>query len=203
MGFNETPDFQSRIKKAQGPNKKEKMSPITSHLPCTFEEIFSGSKKKIKITRSRYCNTSNVMKDEIKILSLKIKPWWKEGTRIIFHGEGDDTQENLPGDIVFILKELKHKHFRRNGDDLVFVANISLIEALTDCILKIPTIDKRTLLLACPEVMSPNYERIIQSEGMPKKNEMERGNLVIKFSITFPKTINKHKKSQLRNLLQN
>ncbi len=203
MGFNETPDFHSRVKKTQGPKKKEKMSSITSYFPCTFEEIFSGSEKKVKVTRSRYCNNSSVMKDETKILSLKIKPWWKEGTRIIFHGEGDDSQENLPGDIIFILKELKHKHFNRNGDDLVFVANVSLIEALTDCILKIPTIDKRTLLLACPEVMCPNYERIIQSEGMLKKNEMDRGNLVVKFNIMFPKAIDQHKKAQLKNLLQN
>ena len=70
-----------------------------------------------------------------------------------------------------------------------------------------PTLDGRTLAIPCPEVISPGGEKVVLNEGMPlskKPNEgkpEQRGNLIIRFSVTFPEYLSEDKKLQLRKLL--
>lgn len=81
---------------------------------------------------------------------------------------------------------------------------MSLSDALTDCSLIIPTFDDRKISIACPEIVSPYYEKIIPNEGMPlMKNPKEKGDLIIKFHILFPKYLNGTKRTKIRELLAN
>ena len=76
---------------------------------------------------------------------------------------------------------------------------------MTDCSLQIPTLDKRVLSIACPEVVSPYYEKVVVGEGMPisKKSDGSKGDLIIKFNIQFPKYLNGTKRNKLREILAN
>ena len=50
--------------------------------------------------------------------------------------------------------------------------------------------------------MFAGYEKSIKGEGMPlSKQPHQRGDLVIRFNIIFPKYISEEKKAKLRNLL--
>ncbi len=50
---------------------------------------------------------------------MSIKPGWKEGTRVIFDGKGDRLPGRPPQDVVFVIKQVPHPRFTRQGDDLV------------------------------------------------------------------------------------
>ena len=50
---------------------------------------------------------------------MAIKPGWKEGTRVIFEGKGDRLPGRPPQDVVFVIKQVPHPRFTRQGDDLV------------------------------------------------------------------------------------
>jgi DnaJ-class molecular chaperone len=63
---------------------------------------------------------------EDKVLTIEIKPGWKQGTKITFPREGDQTPSTIPADIVFIIKDKVHPVFRRDGSDLLYTAKISL-----------------------------------------------------------------------------
>lgn len=66
----------------------------------------------------------------------------------------------------------------------------------------VPTLDGRTLAIPCPEVISPGGEKVVPNEGMPlSKKPEQRGNLIIRFSVTFPEYLSEDKKLQLRKLL--
>jgi DnaJ-class molecular chaperone len=79
---------------------------------------------------------------------------------------------------------------------------LSLADALTDCCVDVPTLDGRTLAIPCPEVISPGGEKVVPNEGMPlSKKPEQRGNLIIRFSVTFPEYLSEDKKLQLRKLL--
>jgi DnaJ-class molecular chaperone len=56
----------------------------------------------------------------------------------------------------------------RNEDkiDLVYTHSLTLTEALTFCTVPTPTLDGKTIYLACPEVIHPRYKRRIIGEGM-------------------------------------
>lgn len=68
------------------------------------------------------------MRTEDKILNIVIKKGWKEGTKITFPKEGDETPENIPADIVFVLKDKGHAHFKRDGSNIIYSCKITLKE---------------------------------------------------------------------------
>lgn len=197
FGFGESMPFTSRLAKP-GPQKGPA---VTSPLPCSLEELFNGCTKRISISRKRY-DAEGVLVDEGKELVVRVRPGWKEGTKITFPSEGDEGPNIIPSDLVFVVKEATHTVFRREGSNLVVVSSISLADALTDCTLSIPTLDGRTLSLPCPEIVSPSYERILVGEGMPlSKKPGQRGDLILRFSIRFPTHLNEEKKTKLRAIL--
>ncbi len=58
------------------------------------------------------------------------------------------------GDIVFILKQMKHDSFVRSGDDLIYTSKIPLLSALTGTNLSIKTLDGRELTVPINETIA-------------------------------------------------
>ena len=187
-------------------------------LLCSLEELYDGVEKVIKVTRRRLSvqasNTDtdeDAMTEECKVLRVKIEPGCDAKTRKVFQREGDEGDEvkinenerdNHKGaaDIVFIIKEEEHDRFQRQGHDLILKKRITLLQALTDCTIKICTLSKRTLYISCPEVIRPNCERIIKGEGMPYiQDPTRRGDLVVRFVIDFPKFLSSAAKQKLED----
>ena len=97
-------------------------------LRVSLEEIYAGCTKKMKISHKRLNPDRKTVRNEDKILSIEVKRGWKEGTKITFPKEGDQTPNNIPADIVFVLKDKPHNVFRREGSDIIYPAKISLRE---------------------------------------------------------------------------
>lgn len=111
-----------------GPGRKHQDPPVVHELKVSLEEIFHGCTKRMKITRRRLNPDGRSMRTEDKILNIIIKKGWKEGTKITFPKEGDETPENIPADIAFVLKDKGHAHFRRDGSNIIYNCKISLKE---------------------------------------------------------------------------
>ncbi len=203
FGFGESAPFASKLNKP-GPQKGDT---IIHNLDCTLGELYNGCVKKFNITRKRWDEKEMAPYEDTKQLVINVKKGWKKGTKVTFPNEGDDLGPNtIPADIVFVINEKPEPElpFVREGNNLVFTYRISIADALSDCSLQIPTLDKRIISIACPEVVSPLYEKKVESEGMPiSKRPGEFGNLLIKFHILFPKYLSVEKKKKLRELLAN
>lgn len=111
-----------------GTNRKQQDPPVVHELKVSLEEIFHGCTKRMKITRRRLNPDGRSMRTEDKILNIVIKKGWKEGTKITFPKEGDETPENIPADIAFVLKDKGHAHFKRDGSNIIYNCKISLKE---------------------------------------------------------------------------
>jgi DnaJ family protein B protein 4 len=83
---------------------------------------------------------------------------------VTFPGEGDEALDMLPADIIFVIQENNEMSYTREGNNLTYTHKISLSDALSDCSLQIPTLDSRLISIACPEVVSPYYEKLIPGE---------------------------------------
>ena len=70
-----------------------------------------------------------------------------DGEKIIFEGEGDQEPLLKAGDVIIILDEKEHPHFRRRGDDLICNMTLQLVESLCGFQKVIRTLDDRELLL--------------------------------------------------------
>lgn len=86
----------------------------------------------MKISRKRLNPDGRTTRAEDKILEVQIKKGWKEGTKITFPKEGDETPTNIPADIVFVVKDKTHPVFRRDGSDIIYPAKISLRDVSKD-----------------------------------------------------------------------
>nr|XP_024644476.1 dnaJ homolog subfamily B member 13 [Macaca nemestrina] len=143
---------------------------------------------------------SSTIKD--KILTIDVKPGWRQGTRITFEKEGDQGPNIIPADIIFIVKEKLHPRFRRENDNLFFVNPIPLGKALTCCTVEVKTLDDRLLNIPINDIIHPKYFKKVPGEGMPlPEDPTKKGDLFIFFDIQFPTRLTPQKKQMLRQAL--
>ncbi|KAM4528541.1 dnaJ homolog subfamily B member 5 [Odontesthes bonariensis] len=159
-------------------------------LLVTLEEVMQGCTKHVKITRSRLNPDGCTLRTEDKVLNVVVKKGWKAGTRITFPREGDETPDNTPADITFILRDQEHSNYKRDGSNIVYTAQITLKEALCGCTVNVPTLDNRMMPLPCSDVIKPGAVRRLRGEGLPlPKSPSKRGDLVVEFQVLFPDRI--------------
>ena len=159
FGFGDSAPFANKLTKP-GPKKQEAS---LLNLECSLSELFNGCVKKYEITRKRF-DSDRQLCDDCKQLTINVKQGWKKGTKITFPAEGDEGADMLPADVVFVIQESNEMSYTREGNNLIYTHKISLSDALSDCSLQIPTLDRRLISLACPEVVSPYYEKLIPGE---------------------------------------
>jgi len=134
----------------------------------------------------------NKIIQEKKVLEVFIDKGMRHGQKVVFSGEGDQAPDTIPGDIVVLLQQKEHEKFKRDGDDLFMEHSLTLGEALCGFEFYIPHLDGRVLKVtsAAGEIINPGDIKCIPGEGMPLyKKPYEKGRLIIKFNIQFPKTI--------------
>jgi DnaJ family protein B protein 13 len=187
-----------------GRGAKRQDPPIERELALSLEEVYHGSTKKMKISR-RVMNEDGLTSSiRDKILTINVKKGWRPGTRITFLQEGDQGPNNIPADIVFVVKDKPHPRFRRDGVNLIHTTTISLNRALIGCTVEICTLDDRILNIPITDIVHPGYTKTVPSEGMPLVNEPDKkGDLVIEFNIVFPHTLSPDKKALIRKALPN
>jgi len=181
--------------------KPRKAPPIEREFFCSLEDLFKGTTKKLKVSKTIMDASGKSMPVE-KILTIDIKPGWKQGTKIKFENEGDERPGIEPADMVFILKEKPHPYFKREGDDLLYHAKMSLKDALTNPVIEINTLDGKKKRIKMPGIVTPTTREIIPGEGMPNsKNPSRRGNLILTFDIQFPSYLSDDQKQKLASIL--
>ncbi len=161
-----------------------KAPPVQFDVGLTLDELYTGTTKKMKVTRKRRGE------NESKVLELKVSPGWKEGTKITFANEGDEVVGGEAGDVVFIIKEKPHPTLRRDKNDIHCTLRVTLTEALcgfrktiTGLAGKTFTIDTAT----SKEVVHPGGSKTFWGDGMPHK--AGRGNFIVKYDVVFPSAL--------------
>uniref|UniRef100_A0A0D9WJP6 Uncharacterized protein n=1 Tax=Leersia perrieri TaxID=77586 RepID=A0A0D9WJP6_9ORYZ len=165
---------------AGGGGKAVKAPAIERKLPCSLEELYKGTTKKMKISREIEDNSGG------GDLTIEVKPGWKKGTKITFPEKGNEQPNIIPADIVFIIDEKPHPVFTRDGNDLVVTQKIPLAEALSGYTVHLTTLDDRSLTIPISSIIHSGYEEVVSGEGMPiRKGTSKKGNLRVKFDIEF------------------
>ncbi|XP_062393310.1 dnaJ homolog subfamily B member 13 [Sardina pilchardus] len=183
----------------RGRGVKKQDPPIERDLHLALEDLFYGCTKKIKISRRVMNEDGHTSSIKDKILTINVKPGWNEGTRITFPNEGDQGPNNIPADIVFIVRQKSHPRFARQNDDLIYTGHISLEKALTGFSVDVETLDSRLLSIPINDIVHPTYSKEVPGEGMPLAScTNKKGNLIIKFVLYFPQKLSPEKKQLIK-----
>merc|ERR1719198_2532875 len=124
--------------------------------PCT---TCSGAGKSFKTKKER------------EILQVHIQKGAPDGHKVIFREKADEHPDADTGDVVFQLKEQKHKEFTRRGADLFVERSISLVEALCGFEIEVTHLDGRKLLIktAPGDIVKPMAQGFDPFEDMDNK----------------------------------
>uniref|UniRef100_A0A182M652 J domain-containing protein n=1 Tax=Anopheles culicifacies TaxID=139723 RepID=A0A182M652_9DIPT len=185
------------------PQRKQKLQdpPIEHDLYVSLEDVNAGCQKKMKISKMVMGQDGSARKEE-KILNINVKPGWKAGTKITFPREGDQIPGKVPADIVFIIRDKPHPHFKREGSDIKYTAKVSLRQALCGTVVNVPTLSGETLTISTVgEVVKPHTVKRLQHRGLPFPKEPSRkGDLVVGFDILFPDQVSASTREILADL---
>uniref|UniRef100_U5EYK6 Putative dnaj-like-1 protein n=1 Tax=Corethrella appendiculata TaxID=1370023 RepID=U5EYK6_9DIPT len=196
FNFQGMPNQHQQKRKAQDP-------PIEHDLYVALEDINSGCNKRMKISKMVMAPDGSSRQEE-KILNINVKQGWKAGTKITFQREGDQIPGKIPADIVFVIRDKPHAHFKREGSDIKYTAKISLRQALCGASVKVPTLGSSEMLTINMnnEVIKPNTVKRLQGKGLPfPKEPSKRGDLLVAFDIKFPDAVAPTSKEILSDIL--
>lgn len=147
------------------------------------------------------CPKGMTEEEEIQ-LTVDIQPGAKDGDTIKFDQVADEAVGHIPGDLIFIIRQIPDTQFRRQGDDLYMTMTISLQESLVGFEKTFNHLDghevvvRKTDVTYCAETMQ------IKGEGMPKKgSKSAKGDLYVTFDIVFPRQFSDKQKELIRQAM--
>lgn len=179
----------------------KKPPPVESMFPCGLDELYTGSTRKMKISR-QVVEPNGRLKTESEILSIEVKPGWRKGTKITFPDKGNQQVNQLPADLVFVIDEKPHALFTRDGNDLFVTHRVTLAQAIGGTTVELTTIDGRNLSIPVTNIMSPSYQHVVPGEGMPLARDPSlKGDLKINFEVTFPTRLSPEQRADLKRVL--
>jgi DnaJ family protein A protein 2 len=155
--------------------------------------------------RCKVCLGKKVTK-ESKQIEVHIDKGMKHDQKVVLRGEGDQSPGIEPGDVIIVLQQKPDNTFQRKGNDLYITHQVGIVEALCGMEFTVKHLDGRDLVIRNPpgNVLEPGSVRSVAGEGMPiYRNPFEKGNLYIKFEVTFPQKnfANEKQLKQLEKLL--
>lgn len=150
------------------------------------------------------CNNCEGMTliDEECMEEIKLEKHMNNDDQIMINHKGHWLHpESEQGDVIVIIKIDKHPVFDRKGIHLQCTLPILLSKALCGGQIVVDHLDDHQILVNLTNTIFPNKLYRIANEGMFSKNGHDRGDLIIKFDIQFPETIDNATKKKLRDLL--
>ncbi|KAM3145139.1 hypothetical protein pb186bvf_002814 [Paramecium bursaria] len=177
-------------------------------VDCTLNEIYNGCIKKVTYGRQVLNKDGRTTRQLIETKEIKIDRGIEQGQKIVFQELGNEQAGFNPSDLIFVVNQLAHSQFQRKNSDLIYVAKVSLANAISADPIQIITLDNRKLQVPVDSIITPKYVRVVENEGMPifqkeqvYGNPYTFGHLHIRFEIQFPENLTEDQKQRIKNIL--
>jgi DnaJ family protein B protein 4 len=199
-GFSRTGPQPQR--KASTKKPESAASEITRPLKVKLEDLLTGTTKRLKITRKLLTE-----EHEERVIEIDISPGYKAGTKIRFPHAGNEREGEEAQDLVFVVEEAPHDKFTRDGNNLITIETLTLVDALTGTgsTRTITGLDGKRVPVPVPvAVVKPGAQTKIPGHGMPVRKEGQvrsRGDLIVKWDIVFPDKLSTSQRDAVRAAL--
>mmetsp|Transcript_16481 Transcript_16481/g.16594 ORF Transcript_16481/g.16594 Transcript_16481/m.16594 type:complete len:362 (-) Transcript_16481:109-1194(-) len=186
----------------QGPGIKVRMQQLAPGFVQQVQQRDDSCVARGKCWRQncKHCPKGMTEEEEIQI-TLDIHAGMKDGEKIKYDQVADELVGHIPGDLIFVIKQIPDKTFARDGDDLHTTMKISLEDSLIGFSTSIKHLDGHVVNVVKNDVTYCSEVVTIKGEGMPKKNGKSKGNLHITLTIDFPRQFSPKQKELIRAAL--
>jgi len=160
-----------------------------------------GGRGKVIVEKCPKCNGSGSVRGE-KTISIDIPKGIEDGSTLRVSQEGEmGSVGGSAGDLYVEIRILSHKHFKREGPDLVYPQSIGIVQAALGCSLSVPTIDGKASVKV-PAGTQPDTILRLKGKGMPKLRGFGTGDLLVKIKVEVPKNLSSEEKDILKKYAQ-
>ena len=130
-----------------------------------------------------------------KKVDFEIPPGIDSGDYIVSN-EGNEIPDGVNGDLVIRVKVQPHQHFNRDGKDIFYDQDISMIDAALGCEIIVPTLqgDEK---IKVESGSQPNTIIKLKGKGVSHINSRGTGDQYVRMVVNIPKKLSKHQKNLL------
>ncbi len=133
-------------------------------------------------------------------IKIKIPAGVGEGNYLTLRGEGNAGRRGGPGgDLIAMIEEVRHPHFKRDGDDIIYQLDLSFPEAALGSEIEVPTLTGRAKLKIEPGIQSGKILRM-REKGLPHLNGYGKGDQLVAINIYTPTKLSNKDKDLLKQL---
>lgn len=133
-------------------------------------------------------------------IKVKIPAGVSEGNYLTLRGEGNaGVRGGQNGDLIVMIEESPHQHFKREGDDVIFELELSFPEAALGSEVEVPTLTGRAKLKIEPGIQSGKILRM-REKGLPHLNAYGRGDQLVSINVFTPTKLSPKDKELLKEL---
>lgn len=139
-----------------------------------------------------------VRKEEV--ISINIPAGVAEGMQLTVSGKGNAGRNGGPaGDLMVLVEEEEHPHFRRDGNNILFDLDISFVDAALGAQIDVPTLDAKARIKLEPGTQPGKLLRL-KGKGLPSVNSYGRGDLIIFVNVYVPSKLSREERETLEAL---
>ena len=160
---------------------------VEAEMPITLLEAYKGSKRTFELNGKK--------------MRITIKPGARDGQRLRLKGKGQPGIGGGPaGDLYIVLRVQPDHRFQRQGDNLLYQANVDLYTALLGGKIEVPTMTG-SVKLTVPKGSDTGKTLRLKGKGMPKyAKHNEHGDLLVKLRVVLPKNLTPEEEELFRKL---
>ena len=123
-----------------------------------------------------------------------------EGMQLTVSGAGNAAQRGgVAGDLIVVIQEKEHKHFTRDGQNLIYSLSLPFTDVVLGTSIAVPTLEGKAKIKVEPGTQAGKILRL-RGKGLPNVNAYGKGDLLIYVDIFVPKKLNKDDKELIEKL---
>jgi molecular chaperone DnaJ len=146
------------------------------------------------------CNGQGKKKGSKKV-TFEIPPGIDSGDYTVPE-EGNEIPEGANGDLIVRVRVQPHSKFNRDGKDIFYDQDVSMVDAALGCDIVVPTLEGSEKIKV-DSGSQPNTIIKLKGKGVSHINSRGTGDQYVRIVVNVPKKLNKHQKNLLDEFRKN
>jgi len=117
----------------------------------------------------------------------------------VISGEGESIPDGVSGDLIIRVNVQPHPKFKRDGRDIFYDTQLSMIDVSLGKNLEVPTLEGFSKITVEPG-SQPNTIIKLKGKGLQGRGFRSRGDQYVRLVVNIPKKLSKHQKDLLKDL---
>jgi len=124
-----------------------------------------------------------------------------DGTTIRLAGQGEGgVRGGPPGNLYVVVKVKPHKHFQRDGLNIIYELDTNIVQAALGDDVEVPLADGKVERVTIPAGAQFGHRITLREKGVPDLRSGRRGDQIVVVKLVVPKSLTDTQKKLLREL---